>query len=112
MYTERISTVVRDTEYSTMFVYIVPNFWDGKFPWISNRNNFCKNTFCKRQFKHWQLEKPVAIHFSLPDHSLEDLAIFVIQKIHRDDTHFQRLRESYWIQTLGTLAPSRLNNDP
>ena len=51
---------------------------------------------------HRRLEKPVANHFSLPDHSLEDLAIFVIEKIHSDGTHFR----------LGMLAPSRLNNDP
>ena len=61
---------------------------------------------------HWRLKKSVANHFSLLDHSLEDLAIFVIKKIHRDDTHFLRLKKSYWIQALGKFARSELNNNP
>ena len=64
----------------------------------------------RSDMNYWQPKKPVANHYSLPDHYQEDIAIFVIEKIHRDDTHFQRLKENYWIQTLGTLAPSGLNN--
>ena len=42
--------------------------------------------------KHHCLERSVG-------RSLEDLMIFVIEKIHIDDTNFQRLKESFWIQT-------------
>ena len=33
---------------------------------------------------HQHLDKPVARHFNLPDHSLQDLAITTIEKIHRE----------------------------
>jgi len=32
------------------------------------------------------MEKPVAAHFNLPGHSMEDLTIMVIEKIWREDT--------------------------
>jgi len=38
------------------------------------------------------LEKPVASHFNQPDHSLEDLEVMAIEKIHRDDTAHRRHR--------------------
>jgi len=58
-----------------------------------------------------KLEKPVASHFNQPDHSLEDLEVMAIEKIHRDDTTRRRHRESYWIFELATLAPSGINID-
>ena len=50
--------------------------------------------------KHRRLEKPLANHFNSKGHSLEDLSIFVIEQIHREDANFRRAKESYWIQTL------------
>ena len=38
--------------------------------------------------QHQRLEKPVARHFNLANHSLEDLSIFVIEVIHRKDAGF------------------------
>jgi len=58
-----------------------------------------------------KLEKPVASHFNQPDHSLKDLEVMAIEKIHRDDTTRRRHRESYWIFELATLAPSGINID-
>ena len=61
------------------------------------------------------LEKPVAKHFNLVNHShhsLEDLSIFIIEEIHRGDTGFRKAKESYWIQTLRSLTPEGLNLDP
>ena len=51
-----------------------------------------------------KIDKPVAAHFTQPDHSLEDLQVMGIQKIYREDTTLRKLHESYWISTLGTLA--------
>ena len=58
-----------------------------------------------------KLEKLVASHFNKPDHSLEDLEVMAIEKIHRDDTAYRRHGESYWIFELATLAPSGINID-
>ena len=38
--------------------------------------------------KHQRLEKPGANHFGVPGHFLDDLVIFVIEKIYRDKFHF------------------------
>ena len=40
--------------------------------------------------KHRQTDRPVAKHFSLPDHSMEDLSIMEIEKIYREDTDYRR----------------------
>ena len=39
--------------------------------------------------------------------SPEDLVIIVTKKIHRDDTDFQRLKESFWIKILGDGGPKQ-----
>ena len=66
----------------------------------------------RSDIKNRRLEKPVAKHFNLSNHSLKDLFIFVIEKIHRDDAGFRKAKESYWIQTLRSLTPEGLNLDP
>jgi len=58
-----------------------------------------------------KIEKPMAAHFNLPDHSLQDLQVMRIEKIQRDDAAQRKLRESNWIYTLGTLASSGMNLD-
>ena len=63
----------------------------------------------RSDIKHQRLEKPVAQHFNSNDHSLEDLSIFVIEKIHREEATFCKAKESYWIQTLRLLTPEGLN---
>ena len=51
-------------------------------------------------------EKPVAAHFTLPDHSVDDLEVMGIEKIRESDTtQWRKLREKYWIFTLKTLTP-------
>ena len=52
-----------------------------------------------------KIDKPVVAHFTQPDHSLKDLQVMGMQKIYREDTALRKLCESYWISTLGTLAP-------
>ena len=56
-----------------------------------------------------KIDKPVAAHFTQTDHSLEDLQVMGIEKMYHEDTTLRKLRESYWISTLGTLAPTRMN---
>ena len=45
-------------------------------------------------------------------HSLDDLSIYVIEEIHREEAVFRKAKESHWIQTLRTLAPEGLNLEP
>ena len=66
----------------------------------------------RSDIKHRRLEKPVAAHFNSEGHSLQDLSIFVIEQIHREEASYRRAKESYWIQTLRSLAPEELNLDP
>ena len=56
-------------------------------------------------------EKPVAEHFNLPGHYMENLTIMVIDKIGKDDVQLRRGRESYWIHHLRSMAPEGLNLD-
>ncbi len=56
-----------------------------------------------------KLDKPVAAHFNLPDHTIDDLEVMGIEKIHSNDPGRRRLRESYWIFELETMAPRGLN---
>ena len=43
---------------------------------------------------------------------MEDLSIFVIEQIHREEANFPKAKESYWILTVWSLAPEGLNLDP
>ena len=55
--------------------------------------------------------EPVASRFNSEGHSLEDLSIFVIEQIHREEASFRKAKESHWIQTLRSLVPEGLNLD-
>ena len=71
----------------------------------------------RSDIRHWRIEKPVAKHFSLPDHSMEDLKvmvmsslwIFSIEKIHREDSEYRKRKESRWIEMILSLTPDGLN---
>ena len=54
----------------------------------------------RSDIKHRRIEKPVAKHFPLPDHSLEDLTIMVIGVIHREDSEYRKRKESRWIEMI------------
>ena len=56
-----------------------------------------------------KVEKPVAAHFNLPRHSMDDLTIMVIEKIWREDVQLRRRRESYRIHHLRSVAPEGMN---
>ena len=45
-------------------------------------------------------DQPVAVHFNLVDHAIDDLSILVIEQVWRDDPAYRKLQESYWIHTL------------
>jgi len=53
-------------------------------------------------------EKPVAAHFNKAGHSLEDLRVMVIEKLHRDDPLLRKIREYCWIMRQ-TAAPHGIN---
>ena len=59
----------------------------------------------RSDIKNRRLEKPVAKHFNSVGHSLDDLSIFVVEKIHPEDASSRKAKESYWIRLLRLLAP-------
>ena len=61
---------------------------------------------------HRRVEKPVAYHFHSNRHSLEDLSVFILEKIHKEEATFHKAKESHWIRTFRTLAPEGLNLEP
>ena len=63
----------------------------------------------RSDIKHQRTERPVARHFSLPDHSNEDLIIMVIETIQREDAQYRKRKESCWIEMTRSLIPDDLN---
>ena len=45
-------------------------------------------------------KKTVAAHLNSEGHSLQDLSIFIIEQINREEASYRRAKQSYWIQTL------------
>ena len=54
-------------------------------------------------------DKPVAVHFNIMGHTFEDLTIMVIEQLGSDPTEWRKLRESFCIHTLQSVAPQGLN---
>ena len=63
----------------------------------------------RSDIRHKCTEKPVARHFNLVDHSINDLTIIVIETIHREDAEYRKRKESSWIEMIRSLAPDGLN---
>ena len=74
-----------------------------------------ENALRTRLIGHWsninhqRLDRPVAQQFNQQHHSLKDLTIMVIEKIHREDVNYRKQKESYWIETIKSLSPNGLN---
>ena len=66
----------------------------------------------RSDIKNRRIEKPVAKHFSLPGHSIDDLKIMTIEKIHREDSEYRKRKESRWIEMIRSLTPDGLNLNP
>ena len=56
--------------------------------------------------------KPVAFHFNTMGHTFEDLTLMVIEQLGSAPTERRKLRESFWIHTLQSVAPQGLNLEP
>ena len=54
-------------------------------------------------------DKPVVAHFNTQGHSVEDLAVMVIESLWKDDPVIQKIRENKWIRTLDTSHPRGMN---
>jgi len=59
----------------------------------------------------WKTNKPVAAHFNLPDHSLDDLQVIGIEKIHTNDVGWKKTPRKLLDFILDTKAPTRMNLD-
>ena len=74
-----------------------------------------ENALCVRltghrsDINHNWIDRTVAKYFSQPDHSIHDLTIMVIEKIHWDDSHHRKRKENHWIELLWSLTPYGLN---
>ena len=55
-------------------------------------------------------DEPVATHFN-DRHSIEDFSIVGIERIKKKDIHYRKVRESFWIEKLGTINPHGLNQN-
>ena len=59
---------------------------------------------------YWKLpDKPMLVHFNTSGHTFEDLTVMVIQQLGSAPTKWRKLRESFWIHTLRSVAPQGLN---
>ena len=63
----------------------------------------------RSEINHRRIKKPVAKHFSLPDYSMDNLKVMVIEKIHREDSEYRKWKESCWIEMIRSLTPEGLN---
>ena len=78
-----------------------------------------KNTLRQRSSAHrsdikLKKETPVAFHFNLDDHSIQDLIITPIESLdfsatEEDTTKLRQEREVWWIERLNTARPAGLN---
>ena len=66
---------------------------------------------CLSDIRTGKIKKPVAAHFTQPDHSLDDLQIMGIKRVYHEDATLRKLHESYWTSTLVMLAPTGRNID-
>ena len=56
-------------------------------------------------------DKPVAVHFNTTIYTFEDLTVMVIEQLGSAPIEPRKLRESYWIHTLRSVAPQGLYLD-
>ena len=54
---------------------------------------------------------PIAHHFNLPDHTINDAQLMAIEKIHNHREQTILYRESFWINKLRTRTPNGINVD-
>ena len=54
-------------------------------------------------------DKPVAVHFNISGPTFEDVTVMVIKQLGWATTKRRKLRESFWIHTLRSVAPQGLN---
>ena len=52
---------------------------------------------------------PMAAHFNSEDHSETNFLVIIINIYWKEDTILGKIRDSWWIRTLGTSWPSGLN---
>ena len=54
-------------------------------------------------------EFPVVVHSNNVAHSVGDMAVMVIDKLHRPDPTLRKMRESRWSKDLRTAFPQGIN---
>ena len=86
--------------------------------YIGETQNSCRDRISKHKYdiKH-NADKPVSTHFNLPNHSINNLKVTVIQflqthsKVADKIPHHRKLKEVSWIKKLQTFSPHGLNNN-
>ena len=93
-------------------VYLISCGWCG-MQWVEETENALriKINDHRSNATTTKLNKPVAAHFNLRDHSLDDLKVVGIENIRDNDTDRRKLRERFRIFEFRTLAPEGLYLD-
>ena len=55
-------------------------------------------------------DKPVATHFNSNNHSIHNVQVSVLEKVHGQSKSLRLIRENDWINRLNTKFPSGLNS--
>ena len=61
--------------------------------------------------KNKMLREPTGSHFHLPEHSLHNISMTVLEKLKKPDLYFRRVRESYLIEKFNTFRKG-INKQP
>ena len=81
---------------------------------VNFRLRFNNHKSCLRRYPNISIdsaETNLYLHFDLPDHSLSDLRVFIIDSFDPNTPSDRKTRECRWIHRLHTLQPRGLNVD-
>ena len=98
--------------YNNMLYLIECKQYAIQYIWETETALRIRSTGHWSDIKHRKIVKPVAKHFFLPDHSMDDLKVMVIEKIHRKDSEYRKQKESHWIEMIQSQTPDAVNLNP
>ena len=54
-------------------------------------------------------DNPISRHFNSANHNMESMDVICLELIRRNDIHLRKIRETFWINKLGSIHPKGLN---
>ena len=72
--------------------------------YIGETNRTLKTRFLEHKgyIKNKKLNQPTGHHFNSPGHSIDDLKIFIIEKVRKQDDVYRKIREQFHINKFNT----------